>query len=251
MDFGIKGKVAIVTGTNRKGAMGDTIARTLAKEGANIVCADIVLPGAEEVAKAVQELGVKTMAIKVDQSDYQQVKEAVARIKAEFGIPEILVNNAALLRGGGRIQTTTVEDWKNLIKIDLDGPWYWIREVWDSMLEKKWGRIVNISSIAGTHGGFGQANYSAAKAGVVALAKTAALEGARAGIIANTVTLGVIDTQPQQGETFERIKRVIAMREFGEAADVANLVTYLCSQQAKYITGQNINVMGGLDLFTY
>ncbi len=251
MDFGLKGKVAIVTGTNRKGAMGDTIARTLAQEGADIACVDIILPGAEEVAQVVRELGRKAIAVKADQSDHQQVVDAVAKIKAELGTPEILVNNAALLRGGGRIQLTTVEDWKNLQKIDLDGPWYWIREVWASMLEKKWGRIVNISSIAGTHGGFGQANYSAAKAGVIALAKTAALEGARVGITANAVTLGVIDTQPQAGETFERIKAKIAMREFGEAADVANLVTYLCSAQAKYITGQNIHVMGGLDLFTY
>lgn len=251
MDLGIKGKVAIVTGTNRKGAMGDTIARTLAQEGADIACVDIVLPGAEEVAKAVRDLGQRAIAVKCDQSDHQQVVDAVTRIKAELGTPEILVNNAALLRGGGRIQTTTVEDWKNLLKIDLDGPWYWIREVWDSMLEKKWGRIVNISSIAGTHGGFGQANYSAAKAGVIGLAKTAALEGARAGITANAVTLGVVDTQPQAGETFERIKKVIAMREFGEAADVANIVAYLVSAKAKYITGQCINVMGGLDLFTY
>jgi NAD(P)-dependent dehydrogenase (short-subunit alcohol dehydrogenase family) len=251
MDFGIKGKVAIVTGTNRKGAMGDTIARTLAQEGADIACVDIVLPGAEEVAKAIRDMGQRAIAIKCDQSDHQQVVDAVTRIRAELGVPEILVNNAALLRGGGRIQSTTVEDWKNLLKIDLDGPWYWIREVWNSMLEKKWGRIVNISSIAGTHGGFGQANYSAAKAGVIGLAKTAALEGARAGITANAVTLGVVDTQPQAGETFERIKKVIAMREFGEAADVANIVAYLCSVKAKYITGQNVNVMGGLDLFTY
>ncbi len=251
MDLGIKGKVAIVTGTNRKGAMGDTIARTLAQEGADVACVDIVLPGAEEVAKAVRDLGQKAIAVKCDQSDHQQVVDAVARIKAELGTPEILVNNAALLRGGGRIQSTTVEDWKNLLKIDLDGPWYWIREVWSSMLEKKWGRIINISSIAGTHGGFGQANYSAAKAGVIALAKTAALEGARGGITANAVTLGVVDTQPQAGETFERIKKVIAMREFGEAADVANIVAYLVSAKAKYITGQCINVMGGLDLFTY
>jgi 3-oxoacyl-[acyl-carrier protein] reductase len=251
MDLGIKGKIAIVTGTNRKGAMGDTIARTLAQEGADVACVDIVLPGAEEVAKAVQDLGQRAIAIKCDQSDHQQVVDAVTRIRAELGVPEILVNNAALLRGGGRIQTTTVDDWKNLLKIDLDGPWYWIREVWNSMLEKKWGRIINISSIAGTHGGFGQANYSAAKAGVIGLAKTAALEGARAGITANAVTLGVVDTQPQAGDTFERIKKVIAMREFGEAADVANIVAYLCSAKAKYITGQCINVMGGLDLFTY
>jgi 3-oxoacyl-[acyl-carrier protein] reductase len=267
MDLGLKGKVAIVTGTNRKGAMGHTIARTLAAEGADIACADVVIEGAEEVAKEVADMGVKAIAYKVDQSEYQQVADAVAKIKADFGPPDILVNNAALLRGGGRIQLTTVEDWKNLIKIDLDGPWYWTREVWDMMVEKKWGRIVNISSIAGVQGGFGQANYSAAKAGVIALAKTAALEGARVGITANTVTLGVIDTMgerrpppeaggapakgPQAGEMFERIKAKIAMRAFGEPADVANLVAYLVSNQAKYITGQDIHVMGGLDLFTY
>ena len=292
MDFGIKGKVAIVTGTNRKGAMGAAIATALAQEGADIACVDIVMPGCEEVAASLRELGVRALAVKADQSDYEQVKAAVARIKSELGPPEILVNNAALLRGGGRIEQTTVEDWKNLIKIDLDGPWYWIKEVWDSMVEKHWGRIVNISSIAGVQGGFGQANYSAAKGAVISLAKTAALEGARVGITANAVTLGVVDTMgerpamppggpppgaagggpppgagpggprpgmppggpprgPQQGGTFDRIKMQIAMREFGKPADVANLCAYLCSVQAGYITGQDVHVMGGLDLFTY
>ena len=275
MDFGIKGKVAIVTGTNRKGAMGASIATTLAQEGADIACVDIVMPGCEEVAKSIRDLGRRAIAVKADQSDYEQVKAAVARIKAELGPPEILVNNAALLRGGGRIDKTTVEDWKNLMKIDLDGPWYWIRESWQSMIDQKFGRIINISSIAGVQGGFGQANYSAAKGAVISLAKTAALEGARAGITANVVTLGVVDTAgdrpaappppppgatpgqgpaprgPQQGETFDRIKMQIAMREFGKPADVANIVAYLCSAQARYITGQDIHVMGGLDLFTY
>ena len=274
MDFGIKGKVAIVTGTNRKGAMGAAIATTLAKEGADIACVDIVMPGCEEVAKSIRDLGRRAIAVKADQSDYEQVKAAVAKIKAELGPPEILVNNAALLRGGGRIDKTTVEDWKNLMKIDLDGPWYWIREAWESMVEKKFGRIINISSIAGVQGGFGQANYSSAKGAVISLAKTAALEGARVGITANVVALGVVDTMgdmpaappppppgaahggppprgPQEGGTFDRIKAQIAMREFGKPADVANLCAYLCSVQAGYITGQDIHVMGGLDLFTY
>jgi 3-oxoacyl-[acyl-carrier protein] reductase len=254
MDLGIKGKVAIVTGTNRKGAMGEAIAMTLAKEGVNIACVDMVIEGAEQIAKQVAELGVKSIAVKADQSEYEQVKDAVAKINAELGPADILVNNAALLRGGGRIQVTTIEDWKNLIKIDLDGPWYWTREVWDAMVEKKWGRIVNISSIAGVLGGFGQANYSAAKAGVIALAKTAALEGARVGITANAVTLGVVDTsggRMLESEMFQRIQAKVAQRKFGEPADVATIVTFLASQHAKYITGQDIHVMGGLDLFTY
>jgi 3-oxoacyl-[acyl-carrier protein] reductase len=167
---------------------------------------------------------------------------------------DILVNNAALLRGGGRIQKTTVDDWKNLLRIDLDGPWYWIKEVWDTMAERNWGRIVNISSIAGVQGGFGQANYSAAKAGVIALAKTAALEGARSGIVANTVTLGVVDSaggRMSESEMMQRIAAQVAMRKLGEPADVATLVAFLVSEQCKYITGQDIHVMGGLDLFTY
>ncbi len=274
MDFGIKGKVAIVTGTNRKGAMGAAIATALAKEGADIACVDIVMPGCEQVAASMRELGVRSIAFKADQSDYEQVKAAVQRIKAEMGPPEILINNAAMLRGGGRIEKTTVDDWRNLMKIDLDGPWFWIKECWESMVEKKFGRIVNISSIAGVQGGFGQANYSAAKGAVISLAKTAALEGARVGITANAVTLGVVDTMgdmpampaggppggapggqpprgPQRGETFDRIKMQIAMREFGKPADVANMCAYLSSVQAGYITGQDVHVMGGLDLFTY
>jgi 3-oxoacyl-[acyl-carrier protein] reductase len=254
MDFGIKGKVAIVTGTNKKGALGCDIATTLAAEGVNIACVDLMVEEAEAIANDLLEMGVNAKAYKVDQRDYKQVAETVARIKEDLGPPEILINNAILLRGSGRIESTSVEDWQRLIKIELDGPWYWIREVWESMVNQKWGRIINISSISGVLGGFGQVNYSAAKAGVIVMAKTAALEGARLGITANAVTIGVVDTSEGRingVEMFQRIKARIAMHEFGEPADISNCVAFLASKQAKYITGQNIHVMGGLDLFTY
>ncbi|MBN2239373.1 MAG: SDR family NAD(P)-dependent oxidoreductase [Dehalococcoidales bacterium] len=155
MDYGSKGKVAIVTGTGRKGAMGDVIAKTLAKEGATIACVDVHFEGAQEIAKDINEMGGKAAAFKADQSKHEEVVAGYKQIAETLGAADILVNNAALLRGGGRIQKTTIEDWKNLLAIDLDGPWYWIREVWEDMVKKNWGRIVNIASIAGTHGGYG------------------------------------------------------------------------------------------------
>ena len=254
MDLGLKGKVAIVTGTGRKGAMGETIAMELAREGANVACVDIVIEGAEEIAKGIAEAtGVKTMALKVDQTKPEQVKEGVEKILAEMGTIDILVNNAALLAPFGRIERLDLKDWDNMVTVNMDGCYYWIREVWNTMAEKNFGRIVNISSIAGIMGGFGQVNYSASKAGVIAIAKTAALEGARKGITANAVTLGVVATgqAAESNEATERIKARIAMRRFGDPIDVANMVCFICSDKAGYVTGQDIHVMGGIDLFTY
>jgi 3-oxoacyl-[acyl-carrier protein] reductase len=254
MDLGLKGKVAIVTGTGRKGAMGETIGMGLAEEGVNIACVDIVVEGAEAIAKGIAEAtGVKTVALKVDQSDPQQVKEAVAKINTELGPIDILVNNAALMGPFGRIERMELKDWQAMIKVNLDGCYYWIREVWNTMTEKNFGRIINISSIAGVMGGFGQVNYSASKAGVIAIAKTAALEGARKGITANAVTLGVVATgqSAETNEASERLKMRIAMRKFGDPEDVANMVAFLASEKAGYVTGQDIHVMGGIDLFTY
>ena len=253
MDLGLKGKVAIVTGTARKGAMGEAIALELAGEGVNIACVDVVVEGAEAIAKEIRDMGVHSMAIKVDQSEPQQVKEAVAKINAELGPVGILVNNAAMMGPFGRIEKMELNDYQRMVRINLDGAYYWIREVWNTMAEQNWGRIINISSIAGIMGGFGQANYSASKAGVIGLAKTAALEGARKGITANAVSLGVAATgQPvEAGDAAERLKSRIAMRRFAEPAEVAATIVFLCSNRAGYITGQDIHVMGGMDLFTY
>ena len=254
MDLGLKGKVAIVTGTGRKGAMGETIGLGLAREGVNVACVDIVIEGAEEIANGIAEsTGVKTTALKVDQSDPQQVKDAVEKINTELGPVDILVNNAALMGPFGRIEKMELKDWQAMIKVNLDGCYYWIREVWNTMVEKNFGRIINISSVAGVMGGFGQVNYSASKAGVIAIAKTAALEGARKGITANAVTLGVVATgqSAETNEASERLKMRIAMRKFGDPEDVANMVAFLASEKAGYVTGQDIHVMGGIDLFTY
>ncbi len=254
MDLGLKGKVAIVTGTGRKGAMGETIGMGLAKEGVNVACVDIVVEGAQEIAKGIaKNTGVKTIALKVDQGDPQQVKEAVTKINTELGPVDILVNNAALMGPFGRIEKMELKDWQAMIKVNLDGCYYWIREVWNTMTEKNFGRIINISSVAGVMGGFGQVNYSASKAGVIAIAKTAALEGARKGITANAVTLGVVATgqSAETNEASERLKMRIAMRKFGDPEDVANMVAFLASEKAGYVTGQDIHVMGGIDLFTY
>jgi NAD(P)-dependent dehydrogenase (short-subunit alcohol dehydrogenase family) len=254
MDLGLKGKTAIVTGTGRRGAMGEIIATTLAKEGVNVACVDIVVEGAEEIAKSIADsTGVKALALKVDQSDPQQVKDAVAKVNSELGPVDIMVNNAALMGPFGRIEKMEIKDWQAMINVNLDGCYYWIREVWSTMVEKNFGRIINISSIAGVMGGFGQVNYSASKAGVIAIAKTAAIEGARKGITANAVTLGVVATgqSAETNEASERIKARIAMREFGDPQDVANMVTFIASDKASYVTGQDIHVMGGIDLFTY
>ena len=181
------------------------------------------------------------------------MKDAVAKINAELGTVDILVNNAAMMGPFGRIERMEISDFQKMVEINLDGCYYWIREVWNGMVEKNWGRIINISSIAGVMGGFGQVNYSATKAGVIGIAKTAALEGARKGITANVVTLGVVATgQPvEEGEAAERLKARTAIREFGTPQDVANMVTFLVSDRARYVTGQDIHVMGGMDLFTY
>jgi 3-oxoacyl-[acyl-carrier protein] reductase len=259
MDLGIKGKLAIVTGVSRKGAMGDVIAKTLAAEGANVACVDVVIEGTEEIVKEIKAMGVKAMAVKADQSVYSQVKDAAAKIIKEMGPVGILVNNAAVLASPPpfppftQISKTEIEAWDKVIRIDLDGPFFWTREVWNSMVEQKWGRIINISSIAGLLGGWGQGNYSAAKSGIIGLAKTAALEGATKGITANCVTLGIIDAaRPKRTDEAEgKLINRVAMKKRGMPNDVANAIAYLASDKAGYITGQDLHVMGGMDLFTY
>jgi 3-oxoacyl-[acyl-carrier protein] reductase len=253
MDLFLKDKVAVVTGTSKPRGNGHAIAITLAEEGCSIACVDIDVEGAQSIAEEIKKMGRKSIAIKVDQGDPAVVKEAVAAIKKSLGSIDILVNNAAV-PSLGRINKEQMVPWETVVNIDLSGPFYWMRETFDMMCEKKWGRIINISSMAGVLGGFGQCSYSASKGGLVSLTKTAALEGARYGITANAVSLGTIATDMYDlvdPAMKERLSVRSAMRRAGDPQDVGNIVAFLASDRANYITGANVIVDGGMDLFVY
>jgi 3-oxoacyl-[acyl-carrier protein] reductase len=254
MDLGLNGKIALVTGAASPRGNGRRIAVTLAEEGADVVCADINIEGAEAVANEIRKMGRRSMAVNVDQGKYEQVRDGVKEIKEELGPIDILVNNAAFVGVHATISKLEVPIWDKQVSVNLYGPWYWIKETFDSMAEKKWGRIINISSVAGILGGFGQCSYSSSKGGLISLTKTAALEGARFGITANAVTPGTIATDAigtVRSDLYERIKKRVPMRRAGEPSDIASSVAFLASERAGYITGANLVVDGGLQLFVF
>ncbi|MBM4278101.1 MAG: 3-oxoacyl-ACP reductase FabG [Deltaproteobacteria bacterium] len=248
----LKGKVALVTGG--AGDLGRVDALALAEAGADVVVADILMDGAEKTAKAVRAMGRISLAIKMDVTRMEEVKEGVARIKRELGSIDILVNSAATLNHLGQLTEQRDQLWERDLRVNLTGTFNCSRAVWPYMQEKKWGRIINMASVAGTLGGFGQASYSTTKAGIIGLTKTMALEGARYGITCNVVCPGIINSEgfnsiPQ--EMRERLVKRTAFRRPGEPGDVAYAVVFLASDKANYITGIVLNVSGGIELFTF
>lgn len=248
----LKGKVALVTGG--AGDLGRVDALALSVAGADVVVADILMDGAEKTAKEVQAMGRRSFAIKMDVTRMDEVKEGVGRIKNELGSIDILVNSAATLDHLGQLPEQRDQLWERDLRVNLTGAFNCSRAVWPYMQEKKWGRIVNMASVAGTLGGFGQASYSTTKAGIIGLTKTMALEGARYGITCNVVCPGIINSEgfnsiPQ--EMRERLIKRTAFRRPGEPGDVAYAIVFLASDEASYITGIVLNVSGGIELFTF
>jgi 3-oxoacyl-[acyl-carrier protein] reductase len=250
----LNGKICFVSGAARGRGNGRAIALRLAKEGADVAVGDIRYEEAQGVASEIRALGRRALAVKMDFSNYAEVEAGFVKIKKDLGQVDILINNAAIMTNVATISAMNKEAWDKEIAVNLSGAFYCVKQVFDEMVQKKWGRIVNISSVAGTMGGFGQCSYSSSKAGLIGLAKTIALEGARFGITANAITIGILGTDafydlPENVRT-KLINRV-PMRREGSPEDVAALVAFLVSDEAGYINGANLVLTGGLDLFVF
>src|SRR5215216_6176673 len=275
LEIDLTGRVALVTGGSR--GLGRADALTLAQAGADVVIADLLVESelsedtdaygplamvarqqgmvhTESTAEQIRGLGRRALAVRCDVTDAEQVHAAVERAVGELGSVDILVNNAGTLDHVGQLQNQSPELWERDLRVNLTGAFNCARAVWPHMAERGWGRIVNMASVAGTLGGFGQASYSTTKAGLLGLTRSLALEGARHGITVNAIVPGVIGTEAfnfGNPDMNERMIRRTAFRRAGEPQDVANAIAFLCSDLASYITGVGLNVSGGIELFTF
>lgn len=241
----LTGKVAIVTGASR--GIGAEIAKALAKNGAQVVATYLQSPKyIEEVVKDVEENGDFAVAIKADVSNPVDSQKLVDEVYQRFGKIDILVNNAGITKDRS-FRKMTKEDWDEVLNVNLTGAFNTTKAVIDYMLEKKFGRIINISSIVGEAGAFGQTNYAASKAGLLGFTKSLALETASKGITVNAICPGYIGTEMVEAmppDVKESIISKVPIRRLGKTSEVADAVLYLV--QASFVTGQAINVNGGL-----
>ena len=245
----LEGKVALVTGAGRAGkGIGRSICLALARQGAKIAVADFVTEAAERVAEEVRQLGVEAISLSANVADTQEVEEIVQQVVDKFGRIDILVNNAGITRDQLLLRMSEA-DWDAVINTNLKGTFNCTKAVAKHMLRARSGKIVNISSVMGIIGNPGQANYSSSKAGVIGFTKTIAKEFGSRGINVNAVAPGFIETAMTEDlaqQVRESISAQIPLVRLGEPEDVANAVVFLCSEASSYITGQVINVDGGM-----
>ncbi len=242
----LKDKVALVTGGAR--GIGKAIAMTLARAGADIIIADVNLEEAQKTAGEIEGLGRKSMAISVDVTDYTKVEEAVNKILDKFTKLDILINNAGITKDNLLLRMGQ-QEWDAVLNVNLKGSFNCLKAVSRPMVKQRSGKIVNIASIIGIIGNPGQANYSASKAGLIALTKTAAKELASRNINVNAIAPGFIQTDMTAklpAELQQKMKEAIPLDKFGTPDDVAAACLFLASEDSAYITGQTIVVDGGM-----
>lgn len=244
--FRLDGKIALVTGASQ--GIGEAIAKQLAVQGALVVCAARTLSKLEAVAEAITSAGGKADVIAADLADGASVKAAIATTVERHGAIHILVNNAGITRDKLLIQMKE-EDWDAVIDTNLKGAWTAIQAATKPMMKQRWGRIINIASVVGQMGNAGQANYVAAKAGLIGLTKSVARELASRNVTANAVTPGYIETAMTTGlpeDVKAEFTKQIPLGRMGSSGDIAAAVAFLASEEAGYITGQVLGVNGGM-----
>ncbi len=241
----LAGKTALITGSAR--GIGRASAMVLAQEGADVGVADI-LPEVEGTAADIRKLGRRTAFSVFDISDPVQVHRGVCEIRQELGEIDILVNNAGIVNNIARIVKMTPEAWQNEISTNLSGAFYMTREVIAPMIEKKWGRIINISSAAASGGLHKQIGYASSKAGLLGFTKTVTLEHARDGITCNAILPGLIGTELVQmmpKEILQMAEATTPARRVGKTEEVGYLIAFLASDKAAFINGAVIPIDGG------
>jgi 3-oxoacyl-[acyl-carrier protein] reductase len=247
----LDGRVAFVTGAGR--GIGAATALRLAEDGAQVVLADLDLPGCEQVAAEIERAGSQALAVSCNVADHDAVETAIAQGIDRFGRLDILVNNAGVLRDN-LLYKMSDEDWDTVMNVHLKGAFLCSRAAQQHMVQQKYGRIISLSSVSAL-GNRGQANYSTAKAGLQGFTRTLAVELGPFGITTNAVAPGFIDTEMtrstarRQGldpeQVIEAASKTIPVRRVGQPRDVANVICFLASEEAGFVNGQIIYVAGG------
>lgn len=245
----LEGKTALITGAAR--GIGKALALRFAQEGANIAFTDLVI---DENGKATEDeiaaLGVKAKAYASNAADFEQTKEVVAQVLADFGTIDILVNNAGITKDGLMMRMTESQ-WDAVIAVNLKSAFNFIHACTPVMMRQRSGSIINMASVVGVHGNAGQSNYAASKAGLIALAKSVAQEMGSRGIRANAIAPGFIETAMTAALSEDVRKewmKAIPLRRGGKPEDIADVATFLASDMSSYISGQVIQVDGGMNM---
>lgn len=243
----IEGKTALVTGASK--GIGEAISLYLADLGVKVaVNYNSSEARAKGVAKKIGDAGGEAFIVQADVSDLEQVKVMVDKVNEAWGQVDILVNNAGIISDGLLLRMSD-DDWHRVMGVNLNGTFYCTRAVLRAMVRQRWGRIINIGSVVGLRGNIGQTNYSASKAALLGFSKSLAKEVATRNITVNVVTPGYISTETVADLTQEQKDRImtwIPQGHFGEPEDIANMVAFLATEKASYVTGQVISVDGGM-----